>query len=341
MKNNTYTFRSNTLLVPAVLLMILVITSSSNCGGGDIKINYQYGTFPDSIINIEGMNTEYDDYNMALPQISLDLPIIFSSNRNSNGEEFDFVTGLIFFVFNQFDGSFDFGSQMYATPYFDFIEESTNSAGNEFGPMRFFNGYDGYEYFFYATDNGSDNLDLKYIKYIPTGGINYPVENYTGEITALNSSANDAYITLDPYVEKAYITSDPGGDYNIYEADVNQGSSLSSWLSGDPVSLTSISAINSEYDDKCPYIFDTLMVFTSDRPGGLGGFDLYYSTYSEGTWSSPVNFGPGINTEYNEYRPLMGMWPGFTNSFLLFSSDRPGGLGGFDLYFTGLDIGAE
>jgi len=36
---------------------------------------------------------------------------------------------------------------------------------------------------------------------------------------------------------------------------------------------------------------DSLMVFASDRAGGFGGFDLYYSRLQNGKWSAPVNFG--------------------------------------------------
>ena len=58
-----------------------------------------------------------------------------------------------------------------------------------------------------------------------------------------------------------------------------------------------------------------------------------YSYDSNDKWSSPINMGPDINTEYNEYRPLIRFSSGYTNNFILFSSDRPGGRGGYDLYF--------
>ena len=80
------------------------------------------------------------------------------------------------------------------------------------------------------------------------------------------------------------------------------------------------------------------MVFTSNRPGGMGGFDLYYSIFRNGNWSSPVNFGPRINTSSDEYRPVLGSNPDFTNQFMMFSSNRTGGKGGFDLYFTGVEF---
>jgi hypothetical protein len=80
------------------------------------------------------------------------------------------------------------------------------------------------------------------------------------------------------------------------------------------------------------------MVFASNREGGLGGYDLYYSVFTKGQWSAPVNFGPSINTASDEYRPVLGSDEEFTNVFMMFSSNRPGGHGGFDLYFTGIDI---
>ena len=81
-----------------------------------------------------------------------------------------------------------------------------------------------------------------------------------------------------------------------------------------------------------------VMVFTSDRPEGYGGYDLYYSLLENGTWSDPVNFGSRINTLHNEFRPVLKYfyYEDFTNDFMLFSSDRPGGKGGFDLYYVGI-----
>jgi hypothetical protein len=79
------------------------------------------------------------------------------------------------------------------------------------------------------------------------------------------------------------------------------------------------------------------IVFTSNRPGGYGGFDLYYSVYSNGQWGKPVNFGNKINTAYDEYRPIATSIDGFDNNFMIFSSNRPGGKGGFDLYYVGIE----
>ncbi|MGQ7853188.1 OmpA family protein [Pedobacter sp. WC2501] len=71
-----------------------------------------------------------------------------------------------------------------------------------------------------------------------------------------------------------------------------------------------------------------ILVFSSDRPGGFGGTDLYYCVKAgHGEWTSPVNLGKLINTEGNE------MFPSFDHDGnLFFSSTGLAGLGGLDLF---------
>jgi len=80
------------------------------------------------------------------------------------------------------------------------------------------------------------------------------------------------------------------------------------------------------------------MVFTSNRAGAFGSFDLYYSMLDDVKWSAPVNFGAKINSEYNDYRTVL-VEEGVSQiqKMMVFSSDRPGGAGGFDLYFAGIN----
>jgi len=114
---------------------------------------------------------------------------------------------------------------------------------------------------------------------------------------------------------------------------------MDEWFDDSFVTSALADSVNSTSNDKCPFIDGNIMVFASDRPGGLGGFDLYYSVFRNGKWSAPVNFGPGINSSSDEYRPLVDIHPDFSNAFMVFSSNRPGGNGGYDLYFTGFSIG--
>jgi hypothetical protein len=78
------------------------------------------------------------------------------------------------------------------------------------------------------------------------------------------------------------------------------------------------------------------MFFTSTKPGGYGAIDVYASwrnhVHDDFDWETPVNLGPNINTSSNDQMPDY-----FANDHggapeLLISSDRPGGVGGADLY---------
>ncbi len=70
------------------------------------------------------------------------------------------------------------------------------------------------------------------------------------------------------------------------------------------------------------------LYFASNRPGGLGKFDLYRCRLRDGACSRLENLGPGLNTAANDADPQLAL-EGFR---LYFSSDRPTGAGGNDLF---------
>ncbi len=70
----------------------------------------------------------------------------------------------------------------------------------------------------------------------------------------------------------------------------------------------------------------TKIYFSSNRPDGYGGYDLYVSLKSGNTWTAPKNLGPTINSQGNEIAPFI------QDGTLYFSSDWYPGLGGFDIF---------
>lgn len=72
------------------------------------------------------------------------------------------------------------------------------------------------------------------------------------------------------------------------------------------------------------------LYFTSDRPGGFGGTDIYYSDFANEAWSEPVNAGASINTAGNEMFPAIRSTS--DREFLYFSSDGWMGAGGLDMF---------
>jgi len=77
------------------------------------------------------------------------------------------------------------------------------------------------------------------------------------------------------------------------------------------------------------------IIFSSDRPGGRGGLDLWSShRLSDAAWSEPVNLGSEINTEGDEKSPFLHA----DGRTLFFSSDGHPGMGGFDVFFADLTL---
>lgn len=76
------------------------------------------------------------------------------------------------------------------------------------------------------------------------------------------------------------------------------------------------------------------LYFISDRPGGLGGTDLYRCTRNGDAWSDPVNLGPTVNTPGNE------MFPTVKGDTLFFASNGHRGVGGLDIFHT-REVGGE
>ncbi len=80
------------------------------------------------------------------------------------------------------------------------------------------------------------------------------------------------------------------------------------------------------------------LYFISDRPGGKGRRDIWRSDLdADNTWQEPVNLGSPINTGQNEASPFIHP----NGQTLFFASDGHLGLGGYDLFVSDLNAGAQ
>ena len=319
------------------LLAVLIISCD------DKRQNFDKAIIPPVPVNFSGVNSAYDDYNSDL-SISWSykyFSLLFSSSRDHTGDNFDFIRYDCEAYGDAVTGEFKISAIRGNCSLVDQI----NSAGNELGPYFAFE-FEHEEYensntearrFFYSTDlHGS--TDIYYCLY----------ENKERDVLAagepaglevINSEYDEGYLTIHQGEianrETVYFTSNRDNTFDIFRAvsEENQAIEKSPLLT-----IEKVERLSSNADDKCPYIRGNMMVFASDRSGGFGGFDLWYSFYEGQEWSEPVNFGETINSEYDEYRPIVirTYQEGFFNDMMIFSSDRPGGRGGFDLYYAGI-----
>lgn len=74
------------------------------------------------------------------------------------------------------------------------------------------------------------------------------------------------------------------------------------------------------------------LIFSSNRPGGLGGMDLYRSQLVDNQWTAPQNLGDKVNTAQNEVFPFL-----HNDGQLFFASNGWNGMGGLDILFTKID----
>lgn len=100
---------------------------------------------------------------------------------------------------------------------------------------------------------------------------------------------------------------------------------------GEPFNLGA--PVNTPYWESQPAISPdgSTLYFVSNRPGGLGGYDIWKSILkADGSWSQPENLGPEINTPYDEHTPFMHP----DGKTLYFSSDGWPGMGNKDIFMS-------
>jgi outer membrane protein OmpA-like peptidoglycan-associated protein len=144
------------------------------------------------------------------------------------------------------------------------------------------------------------------------GGATLTIDNNTLYYTVCKYTKNNTYYNCDIfYSENVY------GDWTKIKSVSDKINQSTTWESQPSISS----------DGRTLY-------FISDRPGGMGGYDIYKSVKNDkGEWSYPANLGPKINSTGNEKSPFIHP----DGKTLYFSTDGWMGLGGFDIFYSRLD----
>ena len=181
--------------------------------------------------------------------------------------------------------------------------------------------------------------DLWYVKRTPKGSFTEP-ELLPG---AVNTKLNDGTVAFTPDGKKMYF-SICDVNCSIYESLYNP--ETRQW--GEPQMVAGINGKRESLQDgrgkvqasntydKDPYLSPDgkIMFFTSDREGGVGKLDIWYSIKNGEGWSTPINAGTKINTAFSEMKPVIGR-----DGALFFCSDGHVGFGGYDMFRASGNIG--
>ncbi|MCE3228757.1 MAG: hypothetical protein K0S32_3308 [Bacteroidetes bacterium] len=143
-------------------------------------------------------------------------------------------------------------------------------------------------------------------------------------LDSINTPAHDAAISLSHDGQILFIYRDNGDDHG----DIYQSFMIGEHFSK-PVKLKG--QVNSySWDGHCSLAPDgKTLFFSSERPGGYGGRDIYRAALlPDSTWGNVVNMGDSINTIYDDDAPFIHP-DGIT---LYFSSKGRTSMGGYDIF---------
>ena len=147
-------------------------------------------------------------------------------------------------------------------------------------------------------------------------------------MSELSTVGNDAVIALSPDGRQLFVFKAEGDNGDIYVSKREGGKyGVPTKLAGDVNSPQWEGSVSLSTDQK-------KLFFASNRPGGLGGKDLYIATPNpDGSWGNVKNLGDKINTQYDEDAPFISP----DGRVLIFSSEGHNSFGDFDLFTSDLN----
>ncbi len=146
--------------------------------------------------------------------------------------------------------------------------------------------------------------------------------------TSINTPSHDSNTALSADGKTLLICSDENAGDIYFCTRKPDGS----WGAPEPLP----GELNSAYEEKSASLSkdETTIYFSSNRPGGFGGIDIYKATKNKrGEWGNVKNLGPQINTEEDDDAPFID----YDGKTLYFSSRGHNGMGQYDIYKTVLE----
>lgn len=218
-----------------------------------------------------------------------------------------------------------YSARMKDTTRVVYIEKLSNTINSEWPEYLPVITADGQSLVFTRRNRGKEDF---YISQLDTAG-NW---GYARTISELNTSGNEGAMCLSADGKTMIFTicDDPRGygSCDLYQSEKVRGR----WSPPRNLGYT----INSKHKETQAALSPDgrRLYFVSDRPGGLGDHDIWYSDMDpKGDWLAPINAGETINTPYDELTPMIH----FDGQTMYFASAGHPGLGGLDLFRSSKD----
>ncbi|MCF8227945.1 MAG: OmpA family protein [Bacteroidales bacterium] len=149
----------------------------------------------------------------------------------------------------------------------------------------------------------------------------------------INTDYHETSATFSPDMKTLYFVSDKEGGYggsDIYYARVEENSKPGKFKFEDAINMGS--AINTPFDEEGVFMQadGRTLYFSSKGHKNMGGYDIFKTVYSNGTWSEPENIGYPVNTPDDDVFFSVNL----TGKHGYYSSFDEHSFGGRDLYMV-------
>ena len=138
----------------------------------DPQYKHESGELPSTPQNLADFNTSHDDYNSTAPTLGSFIPLCFSTNRYSNGSQFDVIYEPLVVSFGKSTGIFrilnsyaEWGINKHYDDIFHNALKKITTSANELGPYFMVNrtmAYQGYEYLLMYASDEAGNFDIRF-----------------------------------------------------------------------------------------------------------------------------------------------------------------------------------
>ena len=126
---------------------------------------------------------------------------------------------------------------------------------------------------------------------------NYANEDFQNpkKVTLFGNEISVMHPSIDSQKNIIYFASniDQENQYDLYYSKINS--------EGKFETPQKVPNINSPLNEAFPFIYKDILFFASNRQGGIGGFDIYYSRIDDQNYQSPILLQEPINTDYDDF----------------------------------------